>query len=75
MVVHAQQAGGTTAVRTRVVAGSLILTSGTPRVMEVAVGVQAARGLKRTGMVCQSGAQMKRMGKWARLTPPERSCQ
>lgn len=41
MVVLAQQAGGTMLVQVRIAGGSLISTSGTPRVTVVAAGVQA----------------------------------
>lgn len=74
MVVLAQQAGETMLLQVRVVVGSLISTSGTLRVMAVAAGAQAVTDLRMTGMACPSGVQMRRMERWALLTPLELSC-
>lgn len=74
MVVLAQQAGGNTAVQAKVAEGSLISTSGTPRVTVLAAGVQGARDWRTTGTACLSGALMRRMEEWERLTLLEPSC-
>ncbi|KAF3836904.1 hypothetical protein F7725_004368 [Dissostichus mawsoni] len=65
MGVLAQQAGGNTPVPARVVVGSLISISGMPMAMVVAAGVRDWT----TETACLSGAQTRKTGRWARLTP------
>ncbi len=73
MVVLARPVGVNTLVRVKFAAGSLTSTSGMEGMRE-AEGEQAAKEQRRREMVCQSGAQMRKMEKWEPLILLERLC-
>lgn len=73
MVVLAPPVGANTLVRVKFAAGSLTSTSGMEGARE-ADGEQAAKEQRRREMVCQSGAQMRKMEKWELLILLERLC-
>lgn len=73
MVVLAQLGGENTVVPVKFAVESLTLTSGMEEMREEEEE-QEVKGQRMKEMVCQSGAQMKKMEKWEPLILLERLC-